>query len=49
MLEKGIIELSNGKICVRHNLSNLLKPTSRDDVVEADGDAFLWDNGMLQK
>ena len=49
MLEKGIIELSNIKICVRHNLSDLLKAPLRDDVVEADGGAFLGGNEILQK
>ena len=49
LLEKGIIELRNGKICVRHKLSDLLKAPPRDDVVEADGGAFLGGNGILQK
>ena len=49
MLEKGIIELSHGKICVRHNLSDLLKDSPRDDMVEAYGVAFLGVNGVLQK
>ena len=49
MLEKGIIELRNGNICVRQKLSDLLKVPLRDDVVEADGGAFLGGNGVLQK
>ena len=49
MLEKGIIELRNGKNCVRHNLSDITEAPPRDDVVEADGGAFLGGNGILQK
>ena len=49
LLEKGIIELSNGKIFVRRNLSDLLKVTPRDDVVEADGGAFLGVMGYFKK
>ena len=46
---RGIIELRNGKICVRHNLSDLLKAPPRYDVVEADGGVFLGGNDILQK
>ena len=49
LLEEGIIELSNVKICVRHNLSGLLKAPPVDDVVEADGRDFLGGNEILQK
>ena len=49
MLEKGIIELRNGKICVRHNLGDILKVPPRYDGVEADGGAFLRGNGLLKK
>ena len=49
LLEKGIIEIKNGKICVRYNLSDLIKAPPRDDVVEADGGAFLGGNGILKK
>ena len=49
LLEKRIIELRNGKICVIHNLSDLLKAPPRDDMVEADGGAFMGGNGILQK
>ena len=49
LLEKGIIEIRNGKIFVRHNLSYLLKAPPRDDVVELDGGAFLGGNVILQK
>ena len=49
MSEKGIIELRNGNICVRHNLSDILKAPPSDDVVEADGGAFIGGNGILQK
>ena len=49
LLEKGIIELRNGKICVRHNLSDILKAPPRDNVVEADGGAFLGGDEILQK
>ena len=49
LLEKGTIEIRNGNICVRHILSDLLKATPRDDVVEADGGAFLGGNEILQK
>ena len=41
LLEKGVIELRNVNICVKHNLSDLLKPPPRDDVVEADGGNFM--------
>ena len=44
-----LIEVRNGKICVRYNLSDLLKAPPRNDVVESDGDAFLGGNGVLQK
>ena len=47
LLGKGIIELRNGNICVRHNLSDLLKAPSRDNVVEADGGAFMGGNVIL--
>ena len=49
MLEKGIIELRNGNIFVRHKTSDLLKAPTRDDVVEADGGAFLGVMGSLKK
>ena len=49
LLEKGVIELRNGRICVRHNLSDILKAPPRDDVVEADGGTFMGVNGILQK
>ena len=49
LLEKGIIEPRNGKIFVRHNLSDLLKATTRYDVVDTDGGAFMGGNGILQK
>ena len=49
LLEKGIIELRNGKICVRHNMSDLLKVPPRDDVVEAYGIYFLGGNVIIQK
>ena len=46
---KVIIELSNGNIFIRYNLSDILKMPPRDDVVEADWGAFLGVNGILQK
>ena len=49
LLEKGIIELRNGKICVGHNMIDLLNAPHRDDVVESGGGAFLGGNGILQK
>ena len=49
MLEKGIIELSNLRIGVRPNLSDIIKTPPRDDVVKADGGAFIGGNGILQK
>ena len=49
LLEKGIIELRNGKICVRLKLTDLVKAPTRDDVIEADGGAFLVGNGILKK
>ena len=49
LLEKGIIEISNGKISVRRNLSDLLKAPPRDDVVEADESSFMGGNGIIQK
>ena len=49
LLEKRITEIRNGKICVRNNLSDLLKAPPIDDVVEADGGTFLGGNGILQK
>ena len=48
-LEKGIIEIRNGNICVGHNLSDLIKAPPGDDVVESDKGAFLGSNGILQK
>ena len=47
--KKWIIELRNGKIFVRLNLSDILKSPPRDDVVEADGGAFIGGNGILHK
>ena len=47
LLEKGIVELRNGNICVRNNMSDILKAPPRDDVVEADGGAFLGGVGIL--
>ena len=44
-----LIEIRNCKICVKHNLTDLLKALPRDDVVEVDGGAFLGGNGILQK
>ena len=44
-----LIELSNGKICVRHNLGDLLKAPPRDYVVEVDGGTFLGGDGILKK
>ena len=44
-----LIELNIGNIYVRHNLSDLIKAPPRDDVVEADGGAFLGGKGILQK
>ena len=41
LLEKGIIELRNGNICVIHNLSDLLKSLPRDGVVDANEGAFF--------
>ena len=41
ILEKWIIELSNLKIYVRHNLSDLLKAPPINYVVEAVGGAFI--------
>ena len=49
LLEKRIIEIRNGKIWERHNLSELIKVPPRYDVVDIDGGAFLGGNGMLQK
>ena len=48
-VRKVIIELRNGKIFVRHNLSDIPKAPPRDYVVEADGGAFLGGNDILQK
>ena len=49
LLETGIIELSNGNICVRHNLIDIIKEPPIDDVVEADGGAFMGGNGIIKK
>ena len=49
LLEKGIIELRNGNICVIHNLSDLLMAPPRDDLVEADRGAFLGVYGVFKK
>ena len=49
MLENRIIELSTGKIYVRHTLSHLIKAPNRDYVFDADGGAFMGGNGILQK
>ena len=48
-LEKGIIELMNGNIFVRHKPSDLLKSPPRDDVFEVDDGTFMGGNGILQK
>ena len=45
---KGIIEIRNGQICVRHNLSDILKVPPIDDMVVADGGDFLGGNGIIK-
>ena len=49
MLEKGTIEHRNGNIFVIYSMSGLLKVPHIDDVVEADGGAFMEGNDVLQK
>ena len=49
LLEREIIELMNGMIFVKHNLSDLLKAPPRGDVIEAYGGPFLGGYGILQK
>ena len=44
-----LAELSNGNICVIHNLRDIFKASPRDNVVEVDGCEFLGCNGILQK
>ena len=49
MLEKGIIESRNGKICVRYNMSDLLKAPPRYDAVEVGGGEFIGGTWILPK
>ena len=44
-----LIELRNGNISIKHNLSDLIKAPPSDDRVEAAGCAFLGGNGILKK
>ena len=43
--KKGIVELRNQNISVRHKLSDLLEAPPRDDAVEEDGGNFLGGRG----
>ena len=44
-----IIEIRNGKICARHNLSDIIKAPPIDELVGAGGGTFLGGDGILQK